>query len=147
MPRLRPGQIGPAWLYGRTGGGACPTNQGSLTWACQCFLCFLTCPSLLVAALAGVTVGTSASAVVHRASIKSRIASLLMGFSWLAARPQVASVIAGATRVEQVEQNVRAIGWNLSAEEMAEIDTITKGYARSVCDLEPGIHLLDLNHE
>ena len=28
-------------------------------------------------------------------------------------RPQVASVIAGATRVEQVEQNVKAIGWTL----------------------------------
>ncbi len=47
-------------------------------------------------------------------------------FSWLAARPQVASVIAGATRVEQVEQNVKAIAWNLSAEEMAEIDKMTK---------------------
>src|ERR1700748_3305230 len=31
---------------------------------------------------------------------------LELAFSWLAARPQVASVIAGATRVEQVEQNV-----------------------------------------
>ena len=40
--------------------------------------------------------------------------------------PQVASVIAGATRVEQVEQNVKAIGWTLSAEEIAEIDGITK---------------------
>jgi len=42
-------------------------------------------------------------------------------------RPQVASVIAGATRVEQVEQNVKAIAWTLSAEELAEIDRITKG--------------------
>ena len=41
-------------------------------------------------------------------------------------RPQVSSVIAGATRVEQVEQNVKAIAWTLSAEEMAEIDGITK---------------------
>jgi aryl-alcohol dehydrogenase-like predicted oxidoreductase len=48
-------------------------------------------------------------------------------FSWLASRPQVASVIAGATRVEQVEQNVKAIGWALSAEETAEIDGITRG--------------------
>ena len=80
MPRLMPGQIGPAWLYGRTG-GACPTDQGSLTRARQCFLCFWTCPLLLVAALAGVTAGTSASAVVHKASVKSRIAGLLMGFS------------------------------------------------------------------
>jgi aryl-alcohol dehydrogenase-like predicted oxidoreductase len=52
---------------------------------------------------------------------------LELAFSWLAARPQVASVIAGATRVEQVEQNVKAIGWQLSADEIAEIDRITKG--------------------
>ena len=51
---------------------------------------------------------------------------LELAFSWLAARPQVSSVIAGATRVEQVEQNVKAIGWALSAEEIAEIDGITK---------------------
>src|SRR4029079_1042358 len=51
---------------------------------------------------------------------------LELAFSWLAARPQVSSVIAGATRVEQVEQNVKAIAWSLSAEEMAEIDKITQ---------------------
>jgi aryl-alcohol dehydrogenase-like predicted oxidoreductase len=51
---------------------------------------------------------------------------LELAFSWLALRPQISSVIAGATRVEQVEQNVKAIGWKLSAEEMAEIDGITK---------------------
>ncbi|HLX17326.1 MAG TPA: aldo/keto reductase [Bradyrhizobium sp.] len=51
---------------------------------------------------------------------------LELAFSWLAARPQVASVIAGATRVEQVEQNVNAIGWSLSEAEMAEIDGMTK---------------------
>ena len=34
---------------------------------------------------------------------------LELAFSWLASRPQVASVIAGATRVEQIEQNVKAI--------------------------------------
>src|SRR5215467_12998601 len=52
---------------------------------------------------------------------------LELAFSWLAARPQVSSVIAGATRIEQIEQNVKAINWKLSAEEMAEIDKITKG--------------------
>ena len=36
-------------------------------------------------------------------------------------------MIAGATQVEQVEQNVKAIDWTLSAEEIAEIDKITKG--------------------
>jgi aryl-alcohol dehydrogenase-like predicted oxidoreductase len=52
---------------------------------------------------------------------------LELAFSWLASRPQVSSVIAGATRVEQIEANVKAIGWSLSAEEVAEIDAITKG--------------------
>jgi aryl-alcohol dehydrogenase-like predicted oxidoreductase len=52
---------------------------------------------------------------------------LELAFSWLASRPQVSSVIAGATRVEQVEQNVKAIDWALSAEDMAEIDKITQG--------------------
>jgi aryl-alcohol dehydrogenase-like predicted oxidoreductase len=52
---------------------------------------------------------------------------LELAFSWLASRPQVSSVIAGATRVEQIEQNVKAIDWTLSAEELAEIDRITKG--------------------
>jgi aryl-alcohol dehydrogenase-like predicted oxidoreductase len=51
---------------------------------------------------------------------------LELAFSWLLSRPQVSSVIAGATRVEQVEQNVKAIDWTLSAEEIAEIDKITK---------------------
>jgi aryl-alcohol dehydrogenase-like predicted oxidoreductase len=37
----------------------------------------------------------------------------------------VASVIAGATSPQQVEQNVNAAGWKLSAEDLAEIDRIT----------------------
>ena len=52
---------------------------------------------------------------------------LELAFSWLASRPQVASVIAGASRAEQVEQNVRAIDWALSAADIAEIDAITRG--------------------
>jgi aryl-alcohol dehydrogenase-like predicted oxidoreductase len=50
---------------------------------------------------------------------------LELAFSWLAARPQVASIIAGATRPEQVEQNARAADWALAAEELAEIDRLT----------------------
>jgi aryl-alcohol dehydrogenase-like predicted oxidoreductase len=49
---------------------------------------------------------------------------LELAFSWLAARPPVASVIAGATKLEQIEANVRAVGWKLSAEEMAEVDRL-----------------------
>jgi aryl-alcohol dehydrogenase-like predicted oxidoreductase len=50
---------------------------------------------------------------------------LELAFSWLASRPTVASVIAGATRPEQVEQNVRAVGWALTPDELAEIDRLT----------------------
>lgn len=49
-----------------------------------------------------------------------------LAFSWLAAQPLVSSVIAGATRPEQVEQNAMATDWALTREEMAEIDRITK---------------------
>lgn len=52
---------------------------------------------------------------------------LELAFSWLAARPQVSSVIAGASTPEQIAQNVKAITWALSADEMKEIDGITRG--------------------
>jgi aryl-alcohol dehydrogenase-like predicted oxidoreductase len=47
-----------------------------------------------------------------------------LAFSWLLARPPVATVIAGATRPEQVEQNVAAAQWELSPEDLAEIDRL-----------------------
>ncbi|MBV9154439.1 MAG: aldo/keto reductase [Alphaproteobacteria bacterium] len=50
---------------------------------------------------------------------------LELAISWLLHRPAVASVIAGATRPEQVEANVRAAGWTLSREDMDEIDRLT----------------------
>jgi aryl-alcohol dehydrogenase-like predicted oxidoreductase len=50
---------------------------------------------------------------------------LELAFSWLLARPAVSSVIAGATKPEQVEQNVNAAGWMLTPEELAEVDRIT----------------------
>lgn len=63
-----------------------------------------------------------------KAFAEARGHSLLeLAFSWLACRPQVSSVIAGATTPEQIEQNVKAASWKLTAEEMAEVDTMTKG--------------------
>ncbi|MFI6296591.1 aldo/keto reductase [Nonomuraea sp. NPDC050790] len=47
-----------------------------------------------------------------------------IAFSWLASRPAVASVIAGATRPEQVIQNAAAVGHELSADDLADLDTI-----------------------
>jgi aryl-alcohol dehydrogenase-like predicted oxidoreductase len=50
---------------------------------------------------------------------------LELAMSWLASRPFLGSIIAGATRPEQVEQNATAIGWSLSPADLAEIDRIT----------------------
>ena len=50
---------------------------------------------------------------------------LELAFSWLLAQVPVSSVIAGATKPEQVAANVAAGGWVLTAEELAELDGIT----------------------
>ena len=50
---------------------------------------------------------------------------LELALGWLLRDSVVASVIAGATTPAQVEQNVRAAGWTLSPEDLAEIDRIT----------------------
>lgn len=50
---------------------------------------------------------------------------LEMAIGWLLSRPYVASVIAGATKAEQLEQNVKAAAWVPGADEAAKIDEIT----------------------
>jgi aryl-alcohol dehydrogenase-like predicted oxidoreductase len=47
-----------------------------------------------------------------------------VAIGWLAAQPIVASVIAGATKPEQVERNARAGDWEPSADDRAELDRI-----------------------
>ena len=47
-----------------------------------------------------------------------------LAFAWLLARPAVASVIAGATKPEQVVANVAAATWRLTDEELVEIDAV-----------------------
>jgi aryl-alcohol dehydrogenase-like predicted oxidoreductase len=49
---------------------------------------------------------------------------LELAFSWLLAHRAVASVIAGATKPEQIEANAKAADWVLNAEELAEVDRI-----------------------
>jgi aryl-alcohol dehydrogenase-like predicted oxidoreductase len=50
-----------------------------------------------------------------------------LAFSWLAAQAPVASIIAGATKPQQIDVNVAAVGWRLTADELAEVDRITMG--------------------
>jgi aryl-alcohol dehydrogenase-like predicted oxidoreductase len=49
---------------------------------------------------------------------------LELAFGWLLSRPTVVSVIAGATKPEQARSNADAVGWRLTAEELAEVDRI-----------------------
>ena len=56
---------------------------------------------------------------------ESRRHSLLaLAFSWLAAKPQICSVIAGAKTADQVRANSGAVSWKLSPADLAEIDRI-----------------------
>ena len=43
--------------------------------------------------------------------------------NWLLQRPSVSSVIIGARNEEQLRQNLGAVGWNLSADQVAQLDT------------------------
>ena len=45
-----------------------------------------------------------------------------LAFGWLLATPELSSVIAGATSPEQVEANVAAASWKLTAEELSEVN-------------------------
>lgn len=66
--------------------------------------------------------------VEHLAAFcEARGHSLLeLAMSWLASRPLVASIIAGATTAEQVELNARAVDWSLNTDDLAAIEHATR---------------------
>jgi len=49
---------------------------------------------------------------------------LELAFAWLIVKPEVSSVIAGATSAEQVAANAHATSWHLTPEELTEIDAL-----------------------
>jgi aryl-alcohol dehydrogenase-like predicted oxidoreductase len=60
-----------------------------------------------------------------RAFAESRSHSLLeLAFSWLAARNEVSSVIAGAKTPDQVRANSVAVSWKLTPADLAKVDQI-----------------------
>ncbi|MBG6182637.1 aryl-alcohol dehydrogenase-like predicted oxidoreductase [Arthrobacter sp. CAN_A214] len=62
---------------------------------------------------------------VFRAFADSRgLTEVQVAFSWLAAQPAVASVIAGATTPKQVVQNASAVSWAPTVEDLDELDRI-----------------------
>ena len=50
-----------------------------------------------------------------------------MGLAWVLRRPEVASAIIGASRPEQVADNVKAVGVKLPAEVLERIDQAVGG--------------------
>ncbi len=51
---------------------------------------------------------------------------LELAFSWLLSHKPVASVIAGASKLEQVRANAKAADWQLAADDLAQIDAIMR---------------------
>jgi aryl-alcohol dehydrogenase-like predicted oxidoreductase len=45
-----------------------------------------------------------------------------IALNWLLQRPTVANIIVGARNEEQLRQNLGAVGWNLSKEQVATLD-------------------------
>lgn len=52
------------------------------------------------------------------------LSEIQVAFSWLASRPSVSSVIAGATKPEQIRQNAEAASWVPSDEDLEDLDRI-----------------------
>jgi aryl-alcohol dehydrogenase-like predicted oxidoreductase len=49
-----------------------------------------------------------------------------IALNWLLQRPSVANVIIGARNEEQLRQNLGAVGWNLTQQQIAELDAASK---------------------
>jgi aryl-alcohol dehydrogenase-like predicted oxidoreductase len=45
-----------------------------------------------------------------------------VALNWLAQRPSISTIIFGARNEEQLKQNLGAVGWNLSSEQVAKLD-------------------------
>jgi aryl-alcohol dehydrogenase-like predicted oxidoreductase len=51
---------------------------------------------------------------------------LELAFGWLLGHGAVSSVIAGATKTEQVKDNAGAAAWKLTPEEVSEVTALVK---------------------
>ena len=49
-----------------------------------------------------------------------------IALNWLLQRPTVSTVIVGARNEEQLKQNLGAVGWNLSVEQVAKLDAASE---------------------
>lgn len=49
-----------------------------------------------------------------------------VALNWLLQRPGVANIVVGARNEEQLKQNLGAVGWNLTAEQVAKLDAASQ---------------------
>ena len=50
---------------------------------------------------------------------------LELAIGWLASQPHIGSIIAGASRTEQIDANIAASDWRLDTSELGAVDAIT----------------------
>jgi aryl-alcohol dehydrogenase-like predicted oxidoreductase len=65
-----------------------------------------------------------------------------VALAWVQAQPAVSSVIIGARRLAQLDDNVRAVDVDLGADELARLDALTKpafGFPHNMLEMAPGI--------
>ena len=65
-----------------------------------------------------------------------------VALAWVHAQPAVSSIIIGARRLSQLDDNLRAVDVRLSAEELGRLDAITKptfGFPSNMLEMAPGI--------
>ncbi len=65
-----------------------------------------------------------------------------VALAWVLLQPAVSSVIIGARRLSQLEDNVRAVDVKLGADELARLDALTKpafGFPHNMLEMAPGI--------
>jgi aryl-alcohol dehydrogenase-like predicted oxidoreductase len=65
-----------------------------------------------------------------------------VALAWVQAQPAVTSIIIGARKLSQLEDNVRAVDVNLSAEELDRLDALTKPalvFPHNMLQMAPGM--------
>ena len=71
---------------------------------------------------------------------ETNVASVAL--AWVHAQSAVSSIIIGARRLSQLDDNVRAVDVNLSADELAGLDALTRpafGFPHNMLEMAPGI--------
>ncbi|MDT5258516.1 MAG: hypothetical protein QOD10_3596, partial [Mycobacterium sp.] len=81
-------------------------------------------------------------AVIDELEIIAKAHGASVALAWVHAQPAVASIIIGARRLSQLDDNVHAVDVSLSADELARLDAITKpafGFPHNMLAMAPGM--------